>query len=198
MRPLLVTRRLTLAMLLFGMVSVAQAQNQSQATAQIQAQPTDGWPKSIITASGTVINLYEPQVLSYADGQVKSRSVISVQDDPDNDPVFGVAWTTAKVMRDPQGQDLQIKSVNVDRVRIPEDEDRADNDFISAAMEVYYPWVVKSLPEASVRSSLALGKEEERISRDTAVPGPKVYVSTVPTALILIDGQPRFEHNERW
>ncbi|HTR31636.1 MAG TPA: hypothetical protein VMH27_20330 [Puia sp.] len=186
MRPLVVTRRLMPAMLLIGMVGVAQA------------QPAGGWPKSIITASGTVINLYEPQVLSYADGQVKSRSVISVQDDPDNDPVFGVVWTTAKVMRDAEGQNLEIKSVNVDKVRIPEDENRADNDFISAAMEVYYPWVVKSVPEASVQSSLALGQEEERISRDSTAPGPKVYVSTVPTALVLIDGPPRLEHNERW
>jgi hypothetical protein len=198
MRPLLLTRFLMTAILLFGTAGVSRAQDQPQATVPIAAQPTNGWPKAIITASGTVINLYEPQVLSYADGQVKSRSVISVQDDPDNDPVFGVAWTTAKVMRDPQGQNLEIKSVNVDKVRIPEDEDRADNDFVSAAMEVYYPWVVKSLPETSVQSSLALGQEEERISRDSTAPGPKVYVSTVPTALVLIDGPPRFGHNDRW
>ena len=41
----------------------AQAQMQPQTRAP-QAQTE--WPKSVITANGTVISLYEPQVFSYS------------------------------------------------------------------------------------------------------------------------------------
>ena len=181
-------------MLVSGLLEVGACQAQTtDSTAK-----SDGWPKSIITSSGTVINLYSPQVLSYKDSFVQSRYVISVQDDPDIEPVFGAAWITAKIMRDETGQNLQIRSANVDRLRIPDDENKADNDYISAAMEVYFPYVVKCLPESDVRSSLAMGQEEERISRDTTVRGPKVYFSTIPAALIMIDGEPRLQRNERW
>ncbi|HEV3414641.1 MAG TPA: hypothetical protein VG101_19310 [Puia sp.] len=173
-----------------------------QAAAQTQAQA--GWPKSIITGGGTVINLYQPQVLSFTDSVLKSRYVISVQgdgddgDDGDDDPIFGVAWTTAKVVRDSTGKELNILSVRVDQLRIPDDTGRAHNDFFAAAMEVYFPWVVKSVPIKEVQSSLALGGQEEVLAKDTGVAGPKVYFETVPAALVLIDGEPRFEMNERW
>ncbi len=192
--------KIILALVVLGLPAAndCRAQGQVQAQTQAQTQAQSEWPKSIITSGGTVINLYQPQVLSYTGDVVKSRSVISVRAVGDDDPVFGVAWTTAKVMRDTSGRNLEIGSVNVDQLQIPDDTDRADNDYISAAMEVYFPWVVKSLPEAGVQSSLALGQEEERIARDTGVPGPKVYFATEPAALVLIDGEPRLEKNERW
>ena len=71
----------------------AQAQEQMQIQPQIQAE----WPRSIMTAGGTVISLFQPQVLSYSNNLVKSRSVISVQAVGADDPVFGVAWMTDSV-----------------------------------------------------------------------------------------------------
>jgi hypothetical protein len=71
----------------------AQAQEQMQIQPQIRAE----WPKSIVTAGGTVVNLFQPQVLSYSNNLVKSRSVISVQAVGADDPVFGVAWMTDSV-----------------------------------------------------------------------------------------------------
>jgi len=182
--------KIILALAVLGMSTA------NECRAQVQSQ-TD-WPKSILTSGGTVINLYQPQVLSYSGTILKSRSVISVQDDGEGDPVFGVAWTTAKVTHDESGNELLIQSVSVDQLRIPDDTNRADNNYISAVMEVYFPSLVKSLPESEVRSSIITGREEEAISGDTSIAGPKVYFATGPTALVLIDGQPRLEMNERW
>jgi hypothetical protein len=83
MEPLFLRRVLALAVLFLAAAGVSRAQSE--------------WPKSIITAGGTVINLYQPQVLSYAGTSLKSRSVISVIESDDEDPLFGVAWTTATV-----------------------------------------------------------------------------------------------------
>src|ERR1700722_14760266 len=68
------------------------------------------WPKTILTSNGTVINLYEPQVLSYTGTTLQSRSVISVLGPDDDDPLFGVAWTTATVTADTATKEVSIKS----------------------------------------------------------------------------------------
>jgi hypothetical protein len=156
------------------------------------------WPKTITTASGAIINLYQPQVLSYSGDVVKSRSVISVTDAGSEDPVFGVAWTTVTVTPDPDGKQLEIRSVNVDQLRIPDDTDRSDNNFISAAMEMYIPWTVRSIPAGEVQQSLELGKQETELALDTGVAPVKILFATKPTALVLIDGEPKLEWNERW
>src|SRR5579871_3344976 len=142
MRPL----SCIITLFLLGPIALIMCEAQSQSDGSIKADgqlKPDGWPKSFVTSNGTTINLYSPQILSYSDNVVQSRSVISVQDDPGNDPVFGVAWMTAKVIRDGSGQNLQIQSVRVDRLRIPDDENNDDNNYISAAMEMYLPVVVK-------------------------------------------------------
>src|SRR5580658_1045724 len=79
-----------------AVVSRAQTQMQSQPQPQAPAE----WPKSIMTGNGTVISLFQPQVLYYSNNLVKSRSVISVQDVGMADPVFGVAWMTDSVSAD--------------------------------------------------------------------------------------------------
>jgi hypothetical protein len=177
-----------------GMRAPTQAGTPMHTQAATQAE----WPKSITTASGAVINLYQPQVLSYSGELVKSRSVISVKEAGVDDLVFGTVWTTATVTPDAAGRQLDIKSVRVDQLRIPDDTDRAENDFISAAMEVYIPWVVRSIPAAEVQQSLELGNQEKALAVDTGVARVKILFATKPTALVLIDGEPRLEWNEHW
>ncbi|HEV9035302.1 MAG TPA: hypothetical protein VGQ51_01725, partial [Puia sp.] len=80
---------------------------------------TASWPKTINTAGGTIIHLYSPQILSWSGDSVQSRSVISVQGAPDREPVFGVAWTTARVVADADNKLLTIGVVRVDRLSIP-------------------------------------------------------------------------------
>ena len=160
------------------------------------ARAQDTWPKSIVTAAGTVINLYQPQVLSFDGTSLKSRSVISVIEGPDDDPLFGVAWTTSVVRVD--SSDLAIQSVSVDELRLTGDTDRSDKDFVSAAMEVYIPWVVKTIPVAEVRQSMQDGQLETALAVDSSVPAPIILYRNKPTALVLIDGEPRLEKNEHW
>ncbi len=176
---------------LLGSANVCRAQVQAPAQAQIPAQAE--WPKSIITPSGAIINLYQPQVLSYSGELVKSRSVISVKDAGADDLVFGVAWTTATVTADSAGKQLAIRAVRVDQLRIPDDTNRADNAFIAVAMEEFLPQVLKSIPEQEVQQSLNLGKQEKELAADTGVAGVagvapvapvKILFATKPTALV--------------
>src|SRR5580704_8863547 len=96
-----------------AMAGTVVCRAQAPEAVQGQAQAPAEWPKSIITANGTVIDLYQPQILSYSDNVVKSRSVISVMDDGVDEPVFGVAWTTATVSPDTASGQLGIQSVTV-------------------------------------------------------------------------------------
>src|SRR5580704_14096474 len=123
MKPHLTKRILTLAVLSLLGAGVARAQ---------APEPAE-WPKTIVTAGGTIINLYQPQVLSFDGTSLKSRSVISVIEG-DDDPLFGVAWTTSVVRVD--SPVVSIQSVWVDELRLTGDTDRSDKDFVSAAMEI--------------------------------------------------------------
>ncbi|HVS96843.1 MAG TPA: hypothetical protein VHE54_10165 [Puia sp.] len=162
------------------------------------AQQSD-WPKAIRTATGTTIQLFTPQVLNYiGDSVLQARSVISVQDAPGAEPVFGTVWMTANVVADNSQQMLTIEAVHVDRLRIPDDTVKMDNDLISREIASGVPRVVKTMPLAEVRSSMQLGQEEEALAKDGGGVMPKVYFAISPTALVLIDGQPRFKRNERW
>lgn len=196
-----------------AVVCRAQAQGvaQSQVVTQSQAQTPNQWPKSIITANGTAINFFQPQVLSYsADaGLMKFRFVISVMDSGADEPIFGTAWVTATVTKVGTSGDaadvvagggqLEIQSVRVDELRIPGDILQAENDIISASPEIYIPLVVKSLPEKQVAGSLELGRQETALAHDSAGVAPvKILFATSPTALVLIDGEPRLARNERW
>jgi len=190
MKPHLTQRILTLGALFLLGAGVTRAQERDEAAS------TKSWPKSIITANGTVIDLYQPQVLSFDGTSMKARSVISVIAGDDEDPVFGVAWTTSAVSVDSSG--VAIRSVQVDDLRLTGDTDRSDKDFVSAAMEVYIPWVVKSMPVAEVRQSLQDGQRETALAGDSSIPAPIILYRTAATALVLIDGEPRLEKNERW
>src|SRR6185437_6021150 len=75
---------------------------------------TASWPKTINTAAGTIIHLYSPQILSWSGDSVQSRSVISVQGSPDREPVFGVAWTNARVVGDADKKLLTFGVVRLD------------------------------------------------------------------------------------
>jgi hypothetical protein len=204
---------LALAVLALLGLSVNVCRAQVPGQSQIPAQ---NWPKSIITPSGAIINLYQPRALSYSGELLKSRSVISVKDAGADDLVFGVAWTTATVSVDSagrqRGEDVQagggrqvddgvqlaIRAVRVDQLRIPDDTNRADNAFIAAAMEEYIPRILKSISEQEVQRSLDLGKQERALAIDTGVTPVKILVATRPTALVLTDGEPRLEWNDRW
>jgi|GEM_PF-1756656 len=157
------------------------------------------WPKTIQTAAGTIIQLYTPQVLSFSgDSVIQTRSVISVQDAPDAAPAFGVVWATVAVVADPEKQTLNIEVVHIDRLRIPDDTLKTGNDVISFALATGIPRVVKTMRVADVEASLRTGVQEAALDKDTVELTPKVYFATEPTALVLIDGEPRFKKNERW
>ena len=156
------------------------------------------WPKAIHTATGTIIHLYSPQILSYSGDSVQSRSVISVQGAPDREPVFGAVWTTARVVADDAMKVLTIEAVRVDRLSIPDDKDKVDHDLISSAISLNTPGVVKTMTVAEVQASLRLGQQQTELAQEKGGIAPKVYFAMEPTALVLIDGEPVLVKNERW
>lgn len=156
------------------------------------------WPKTINTVTGTIIHLYSPQILAYSGDSVQSRQVISLQGASNREPVFGVAWTTARVVADADHKVLTIEAVKVERLSIPGDDDKVDHDLISFAIATNTPRVVKTMTVAEVQSSLRLGQQEAALAKDPAVVAPKVYFATEPTALVLIDGDPVLVKNEKW
>jgi len=177
--------------LLFGLVTLLAA---GPCLAQQE------WPKSIITANGTIINIYQPQVESFTGNTLKSRSVIAVLADgnEDADPAFGVAWTTATVEINREKRVLTIRSVDIDNLKIPGDSSRDDNAYISMELKIYIPRVLTPLPLDELLASLDGEQMEEKMDRDTIVGAPDIIYRTRRSMLVLIDGAPVLQRNQRW
>ena len=116
--------------LIFGLVTMLVA---GPCLAQLE------WPKSFITDKGLLISIYQPTVESFTGNLLKSRSVISILADGDDDPVFGVAWITDTVETDLSKRVVTIRSADVDALKIPGDSSRVDIAYISAQLAIYIP-----------------------------------------------------------
>jgi hypothetical protein len=182
MRPHLVTLMTGLVILLTGTRVLA----------------ADGWPKAILTVNGTMIKMFEPQILHITDSTIESRFVISITGNEDDDPVFGVVRVTAKVKIDTAARLARIESAHVDELTIRDDTSREDILYLSGIIEFRMP-LIMSYPLDKIKVSLA-GQQRDAAyaNKDTVKKMPVIYYTTRPTVLVLIDGTPKLQPNERW
>src|ERR1700735_4976334 len=79
------------------------------------------WPKTIYNPGGGSIHIYQPQVESFTGSILKCKTTIALLAYGDDDPIFGVAWTTDTVKTNQSKREVTIKSVRVDNLRIAAD-----------------------------------------------------------------------------
>lgn len=163
-------------------------------------QAADKWPKNIITGHYLVIKLYKPHVLNYTDSTVRSRFIISVSNlYDDEDPIFGVVWTTAAVKMDSAKRLAKIRWVRVDDMRFSDDTSADDIRRLTTAIDDNMPRVVRGYSLDSLAASAARSREEiEYTVADTGKKAPVIFYRTRPTVLVLIDGAPRLQWNPQW
>jgi hypothetical protein len=163
-----------------------------------EAAPTKSWPKTIYIPDGGSIRIYKPQVQSFTGNILTFKSTISLFAPGDDDPIFGVAWTTDSVKTNQSKRIVTIKSVRVDNLRIAADDPPFEEKDVKKALEFCIPKLMHQLPLDGVLASLDQSDEGTRLAGEINNEPPKLIFRTSPSILVPIDGQPILRQNKEW
>jgi hypothetical protein len=157
-----------------------------------QDEKAQDWPKDIISGDYT-ITLYQPENTSYIDNKLTSNLAFGVKKS-EQEPVFGMLWTTSILDVDRANRRASLASVTIDEIRLPnevkEDQKNKFQDLINSEVpkwniEFSLDELIESLEEVSITTS------------ELNNTPPKIIYANEPTALILIDGEPKLKEVEK-
>ncbi len=155
------------------------------------------WPKLINTDNGTQIKVYQPEPESFKGNTLMFRSAVSVSEPGNAEPVFGAFWSTATVVTDRDNRTLVINTLDVTSIRIPAITDQDKIDYIDDALETKFPQTAGAISLDEIVATLNQNHEESKLSQNISNKPPKVIFVTQPSMLVIIDGEPKLQHNSQ-
>ena len=169
----------------------AQAPKAAAKTAPAAAAPVDGgWPRSMTTASGAALTLYQPQIASWTDQKhVVAYSAVSYIAKGAAKPALG----TLKVEAD-TGVAVEQRLVNFSNLKIVEsnfptvarEQLRTVVADISVAVPLVDQVIALDRVLANIDTSQIIPKNVEGVKADP----PPIFFSKTPAILVNIDGDP--------
>ncbi len=157
-----------------------------------QDAETPIWPKDITTKNYT-ITLYQPENASYLDNSLKSNIAFAVKE-KDQEPKFGMLWTTSLLDVDRDSRIASLASVKIDEIRYAEDVTKEQQAKFQELINKEFPkWNI----EFPLDDLLAQLEEVSVTTSDLNNTAPKIIYAQEPTAIILIDGTPKFREVEK-
>ena len=158
----------------------------------------EDWPKTITSSDGSVIKVYQPEPESFSGNVYKFRSAFSVIENGATDPIFGTFWTTSRVQTDRDNREVVMESATVTDLKLPAESDQTKLDLFRSTLETQLPSAAGHMPLDELLSSLDQNLEEAKLSNGISNNPPKVYFTTQPSILVLIDGNPKLQRNTDW
>ncbi len=150
------------------------------------------WPKDISSGEYT-ITLYAPENSRYVDNKLSSNLAFAVKKQ-NEEPVFGMLWTTSLLDVDRDSRQAMLASVTVDEVRLSEEVSASQKQKLEDLINKEIPnWNI----EFSLDALLASIEEVSVIPADLKNDPPKILFANEPTVLILIDGDPVLKEAEK-
>ena len=148
------------------------------------------WPL-MINSGNILAKVMEPQVESYSNNVLMAHATISVKESDTAEPIFGTIWFSGIVKKGDTSY-MELENLDLSDIRF---SDMADTAGILN--------IKTSLAKQLQNSSLAFsgGKIRTQLERSGSDPSgnnmsttpPKIIFTTIPTVLILIDGNPILE-----
>ena len=157
-----------------------------------QEQQQQDWPKDIIAGQYT-ITLYQPENTSYLDNKLASSFALGVKKKGE-EPVFGMMWTTAVLDVDRTNRHASLASLTIDEIRFPDEVKSEQKTQFQNLINTEIPkWNI----EFSLDDLIASLKEVSVTTSELNNTPPKIIYANEPTALILIDGEPKLKEAEK-
>ena len=155
----------------------------------------EDWPRTIETKSGAKIILYQPQPEDLKGDKLSGRLAVSAREKSTDEPVFGAIWFTATMRTNRDARLATLESFAVNDVKLPGVTDTVKIRKLKTLLETEIPkWNI----EASLDDLLASVEREQQSSSDKMKNDPpKILYTKTPSTLVLMDGEPRLQKDEK-
>ncbi|HZU96852.1 MAG TPA: hypothetical protein VFF73_09185 [Planctomycetota bacterium] len=188
----------TLAIGALGWCLVAAASCATEPT-RVGAQTTDvpppetpadpnSWPR-VFDEAGERFTIYQPQIESWDGVRLVARSAVSVEQIASPVPHYGTVSFTARTHVEKEQRVVFLDTFTLTRADFPSDPARAGSWL--ATLRVRFPVYVQTIDLDRLETTLAATRAEEKAA---SIPlkndPPRVFFSSTPALLVLIDGEP--------
>ncbi len=159
------------------------------------AQERNDWPKKIEKGDLTIV-IYQPQVESLSAVRLEARSAVSVTNEEYTSPVFGAMWFDCTISTDKDERTVSLLEMDVTAAKFPDIEEEKVDALASLIENEVPQWEMKfALDE--LLAGLDMNETSLALSSGLNNSPPEIIFTTVPSVLILVDGDPVFEDIEK-
>jgi hypothetical protein len=160
------------------------------ALAQAPAAPEERWPREL-DRGGNHFVIYQPQVDSWKNNHLEARSAVMVTQTGQPKPAYGIVSLSARTEVDKQTRMVALEDLKVTGATFPAVASR--QSYLSDVIRQSLPDWPRTISLDRLLADLAIAQAE--ISAESAQlknEPPRIIFSSVPSVLILIDGEPVF------
>lgn len=152
------------------------------------ASAQDRWPREITTREGKVV-IYQPQLESFQGDKATVLAAVSVQKTDMNAPVFGVVWFESRIATDRDKRMVEFQEIKVTQTKFPNAQPEQERRLATFLDREIASW---PKPTMSLDRLLAALAEVEKVKAGANFNNapPKILFTTIPSVLVLLDGQP--------
>ena len=160
------------------------------ALAQAPAAPQEQWPREL-DSGGNHSVIYQPQVDSWKNSRLEARSAVTVTQPGQPRPTYGIVSLSARTEVDKETRTVTLEDLKVTGAMFPAAQARQSYlaDVIGRSLPDWPRTVSLDRLLADLWTAQAAGGAESVQLKNEP---PKIIVSNVRSALILIDGEPVF------
>jgi hypothetical protein len=171
---------LFLSILVFG---AAQAQDAGTA-----------FPKEIISPTGHIITMYQPQPENFSGNKITGRSALSVRKNIKSEPVFGAIFYEATIETNKDNRTAECRSLKITNVKFPDIDNKAKLDSLVKLIEKEVPkWNLKISLDALVAT---IKQDNGAVNDQFNNNPPKIIYRNKLTTLVFIDGEPKVQEDK--
>ena len=152
------------------------------------ASAADQWPREIKAKEGRVV-IYQPQLESFQGDKATVMAAVSVQKTDMKAPVFGVVWFDSRIATDRDKRMVEFQEIKVTKTQFPNAQPEQERRLAAFLDREIAAW---PKPTMSLDRLLAALAEVEKVKAGANFNNapPRIIFATVPSVLVLIDGEP--------
>jgi uncharacterized protein (TIGR03000 family) len=158
--------------------------------AQPDEAPGDaGWPRKF-DSDGNTVTIYQPQVEKWEKNRLEARAAVSIETKASPQPRYGVLQISARTEVDKEARMVTLDNFRIVKIDFPAAADRSD-DYAAMVRNVIPENTTLHVSLDRLEGDLAVSRAETRPRKGRLKNDPpRVFYSTTPAILVLIDGKP--------
>ncbi len=167
--------------------SLPNAPSAQKAKVQAAKPTPEGWPRTFTSGADT-FTVYQPQVDKWEGDQISVYCAVEVKAGKDAAARYGVVWLQGRTEVDKVNRLVTLDQVKITQVKFPLAHEKELE--LTALLKKKLPGATKTI--SLDRLEAELEADNERIKGvEVKNDPPKVIISSKPSLLVLIDGQPQ-------